>query len=112
MQVGRVLSCVLFAATCVGALTYIASISAESLWKVGVSMSPASAHGASGTGSVAGLGSPNSYREWIDFYNTERPDSALDGQTPAAADIPTGTTAATRCEKQDFGGMIRQRNTA
>ena len=23
--------------------------------------------------------------EWIDFYNTERPHSALDGQTPAEA---------------------------
>jgi len=25
--------------------------------------------------------------------------------------IPTGSTTATRCDKQDFGGLIRQQNT-
>jgi putative transposase len=66
--------------------------------------------------------------EWIDFYNTERPHSALGGQTPAEAygagrpvdmmdnaialpTSPKGSTAATGCDKQDFGGMIRHRNT-
>ena len=74
--------------------------------------------------------------EWIDFYNTERPHSALDGQTPAEAyganrpvdmmdkpdGLPTspqgdrpplraGSTTATRCDKQDSGGMISNRNT-
>ncbi len=66
--------------------------------------------------------------EWIDFYNTERPHSALAGQTPAEAyggraacgydgqgyrlaHIPTGSTVATGCDKQDLGGMIRHRNT-
>jgi len=65
---------------------------------------------------------------WIDFYNTERPHSSLDGQTPAEglrrraacgydgqgyrlAHIPTGSTTATECDKQDFGSMIRNRNT-
>ena len=33
------------------------------------------------------------------------------GQGSRLAHIPTGSTAATGCDKQDFGGMIRQRNT-
>ena len=45
--------------------------------------------------------------EWIDFYNTERPHSAYDGQTPLRA----GSKTAIGCDKQDFGGMIRQQNT-
>ena len=66
--------------------------------------------------------------DWIDFYNTERPHSALAGQTPAEAygagrpvdmmdkatalpHIPTGSTAATGRDKQKYGSMIRQRNT-
>jgi len=66
--------------------------------------------------------------EWIDFYNTERPHSALAGRTPAEAyggraacgcggqgsrlaHIPTGSTAATGCDKQGLGGMIISRNT-
>ena len=66
--------------------------------------------------------------EWIGFYNTERPHSSLDGQTPAEAygagqpvdmmdkgsrlaHIPTGSTTATGCDKKDFGSMIKQRNT-
>ena len=66
--------------------------------------------------------------DWIDFYNTERPHSALAGRTPAEAyggraaceyggqgsrlaHIPTGSTIATGCDKQDFGSVIRQRNT-
>ncbi len=64
--------------------------------------------------------------EWIDFYNTERPHSALAGRTPAEAyggraalgyggqgsrlaHIPTGSTAATGCDKQGLGGMTRLR---
>ena len=46
--------------------------------------------------------------EWIDFYNTERSHSAHNGQTPA---LRAGSTTATGCDKQDFGGMIRQQNT-
>ena len=66
--------------------------------------------------------------EWIDFYNVERPHSALAGRTPAEAyeasaacgydgqacrlaHIPTGSTAAPRCDKQNLGGMIRNHNT-
>ncbi len=69
--------------------------------------------------------------EWIDFYNTERPHSALDGRTPAEAyatgddggpvdmmDKPVGlpTSPQTqqqlrKSDKQVFGGMIRMRNT-
>ena len=66
--------------------------------------------------------------EWIGFYNTERPHSSLDGQTPARglrgrstcgydgqgsrlAHIPTDSTTATGCDKKDFGSMIKQRNT-
>ena len=62
--------------------------------------------------------------EWIDFYNTERPHSALGGKTPAEAyrgappvdmmdkhatrlaHIPTGaTTTARRSMQRDSGGM-------
>ena len=65
--------------------------------------------------------------EWIGFYNTERPHSSLDGQTPAEAygagrpvDMmdkaralphPHSSTTATGCDKKDFGSMIKQRNT-
>ena len=65
--------------------------------------------------------------EWIDFYNAERPHSALAGATPAEAygagrpvdmmDKPDGlptsprSTAETGCDKQGFGGLIRHRNT-
>ena len=66
--------------------------------------------------------------EWIGFYNTERPHSALAGQTPAEAygagrpvdmmdkaralpTSPQAQHAATGCDKQDFGGMISSRNT-
>ena len=66
--------------------------------------------------------------EWIDFYNAERPHSALAGATPAEAYgagrpvdmmdkpdglpiISTGSTAETGCDKQGFGGLIRHRNT-
>ena len=66
--------------------------------------------------------------EWIGFYNTERPHSSLDGQTPAEAygagqpvdmmdkaralpPSPPGSTTATGCDKKDFGSMIKQRNT-
>tara|TARA_B100001146_G_C15863646_1_gene298804 strand:- start:5 stop:412 length:408 start_codon:yes stop_codon:yes gene_type:complete len=45
--------------------------------------------------------------EWIDFYNTERPHSAHDGQTPLRA----GSKTTIGCDKQGFGGMIRQQNT-
>ena len=65
--------------------------------------------------------------EWIDFYNTERPHSALAGRTPAEAyggraacgyggqgsrlaHIPTGSTTATGCDKQGLG-LIKHRNT-
>ena len=44
--------------------------------------------------------------EGIDFYNTERPHSAHNGQTP-----PLRAGSTTGCDKQDFGGMIRQQNT-
>ena len=72
--------------------------------------------------------------EWIDFYNSERPHSApvrpnagrglrhrtahgYEGQGSSLAHIPTGarpplragSTTATRCDKQDFGGMTRLR---
>ena len=68
--------------------------------------------------------------EWIDFYNTERPHSALGGKTPAEAyrgappvdndgqaatrlaQIPTGaTTTARRSMQRDSGGMNDNRNT-
>ena len=68
--------------------------------------------------------------EWIGFYNTERPHSALDGKTPLEAyrgdppvgydgqaatrlaHIPTGTATATgRSIQEDFGGMSDNRNT-
>jgi putative transposase len=45
--------------------------------------------------------------DWIDFYNTERPHSVHDGQTPAEA-YGAGRPVDM---KQDFGSMIRQRNT-
>ena len=34
-----------------------------------------------------------------------------DGQGSRLAHIPTGSTTAAGCDKQDFGGMIRHRNT-
>ena len=68
--------------------------------------------------------------EWVGFYNTERPPSALDGKTPveayhgdppvdmmdkllrALAHIPTGAaTAAGRSIQGDFCGMSDNRNT-
>ena len=66
--------------------------------------------------------------EWIGFYNTERPPfrsrrpnaggslwrraaCGYDGQGYRLAHIPTGSTTAAGCDKQDFGSMIRQRNT-
>ena len=66
--------------------------------------------------------------EWIGFYNTERPHSALGDQTPAEAygavqpmdmmdkapALPTSPQAqqtATECDKQDSGSMISIRNT-
>ena len=79
--------------------------------------------------------------EWFNFYNTERPHSSFYGQTQAETygatrpvgkwttgcagldHFPTGITSsgiwhtargyttATRYDKQDFGNMIRQRNT-
>ena len=79
--------------------------------------------------------------EWFNFYNTERPHSSFDGQTPggnlwhhaACGEVvnrlrridhfPTGIsgsgiwhaargyTTATRSDKQGFGNMIRQRDT-
>jgi len=72
--------------------------------------------------------------DWIDFYNTERPHSSLDGQTPVEAHgarqpvdmldkadaltiistggrppLRAGSTA--RCDKQNYGGMVSNRNT-
>ena len=68
--------------------------------------------------------------EWIGFYNTQRPHSALGGRTPAEAyrgDTPvdmmdkalralsiisTGATAATgRSIQEDTGGLNDNRNT-
>ena len=66
--------------------------------------------------------------EWIDFYNTERPDSAVrwsdtgrglwhqgafgyDGQGYRLAHIPAGSTATTGHEKQVLGGMTTHWNT-
>ncbi len=67
--------------------------------------------------------------DWIEFYNTERPHSALSGRTPADAyaagrppvdmmdkaialpPIPTGSTASTECDEQDSAGLISARNT-
>ena len=65
--------------------------------------------------------------EWTAFFNTERPHSALAGQTPAEAYgtrrtvdmmgkartlsiISTGSTTETRYVKHGFGGMISSRN--
>jgi putative transposase len=39
--------------------------------------------------------------EWIDFYNTERPHSVHNGQTPVEA-YRAGSTAAAGCDKQDL----------
>ena len=65
--------------------------------------------------------------QWIDFYNTQRPHSALAGRTPAEAyrdgppvdmvdkplrALPTGATAAARRSIQgDSGGLNFNRNT-
>jgi len=66
--------------------------------------------------------------EWIEFYNTGRPHSALDGRTPAdayrdeqpmdmmgkAAVLPImsiGSTSANNREKEESGGMISNRIT-
>ena len=66
--------------------------------------------------------------EWIEFYNTERPHSALDGRTPAeaystdrpvdmmdkAGALPTSPQAPTTKSDQHesgFGSVINNRNT-
>ncbi len=65
--------------------------------------------------------------EWTDFYNTERPHSALAGRTPAEAygagrpvdmmDKPDGLPTSPPAQQRQrnvinsIGGMIRQRNT-
>ncbi len=64
--------------------------------------------------------------EWIRFYNTERPHSALDGRTPAEAcstgrpvdmmdkarALPTGPTATESVQHDGgFGSVISNRNT-
>ena len=66
--------------------------------------------------------------EWIGFYNTERPHSALDGKTPAEAyrsnppvdmmdkllcALLTGAATTTgRSVQGDSGGMSDNRNTS
>ena len=46
--------------------------------------------------------------EWIGFYNTERPHSALGGKTPAEA---YRGAAPGRSKPEDSGGMSNNRNT-
>ena len=48
--------------------------------------------------------------EWIGFYNTARPHSALDGKTPAEA-YRGAATATGRSIQGDLGGMSDNRNT-
>ena len=76
---------------------------------------------------AGGLTARRLIRDWVRFYNAERPHAALDGRTPAEAyrdhppvdmmdkplrALPTGATAATaRSIQEDSGGLNFNRNT-
>ena len=76
---------------------------------------------------AGGLTARRLIRDWVHFYNAERPHAALDGRIPAEAyrdhppvdmmdkplrALPTGATAATaRSIQEDSGGLNFNRNT-